>query len=245
MSLKEAHESFSSNSRGPVHEDRRLQIEELDEWQTHKPRTSDKSKLRQNKPDTSPNQLKVGDKVLLDVADPHIVTTTSNEETPLTFPRWPLEELFQILRARPLIAGRCIDWAAIEQVQLADSIRALLATDPWELFFGIIKPTYLELTMELCSTFHLQTAYIRRSSRRRMNYMLSVATYISLPRSAGTLWPLARPPTILAAPRHQFSHHPKGFQRFDNINATLQQICQHLHISSPVPLREPSSDEDV
>ncbi|PPS03422.1 hypothetical protein GOBAR_AA17242 [Gossypium barbadense] len=51
---------------------------------------------------------------------------------------------------------RCIDWAAVEQVQLADSIRALLTTDPWELFFGIIDPTYLELTMELCSTFHLQ-----------------------------------------------------------------------------------------
>ncbi|KAK5793263.1 hypothetical protein PVK06_034404 [Gossypium arboreum] len=46
-----------------------------------------------------------------------------------------------------------------------------------------------------------------------MNYMLSVATYISLPRSAGTLWPLAQPPTILAAPRHQFSHHPKGGER--------------------------------
>ncbi|PPS02770.1 hypothetical protein GOBAR_AA17896 [Gossypium barbadense] len=36
-------------------------------------------------------------------------------------------------------------------------IRALLTTDPWELFFGIIEPTYLELTMELCSIFHLQT----------------------------------------------------------------------------------------
>ncbi|PPS16318.1 hypothetical protein GOBAR_AA04259 [Gossypium barbadense] len=34
------------------------------------------------------------------------------------------------------------------------------------------------------------------------------------------------------------------FQRLDNIDATLQQICQHLHISSPVPPREPSSDED-
>ncbi|PPR89937.1 hypothetical protein GOBAR_AA30747 [Gossypium barbadense] len=44
-----------------------------------------------------------------------------------------------------------------EQVQLADVIRALLTTDPWELFFRIIEPTYLELTMELCSTFHLQT----------------------------------------------------------------------------------------
>ncbi|PPR94398.1 hypothetical protein GOBAR_AA26271 [Gossypium barbadense] len=82
MSLKEAHESFSSNIRGPIHEDRRLQIEELDEWLMHKPRTPDKLKLRQNEPDTSPNQLKVGDKVLLDAADPHIVTTTLKKGNP-------------------------------------------------------------------------------------------------------------------------------------------------------------------
>ncbi|PPR91795.1 hypothetical protein GOBAR_AA28889 [Gossypium barbadense] len=37
-----------------------------------------------SEPDTSPNQLKVGDKVLLDATDPHIVTTTPNEEIPLT-----------------------------------------------------------------------------------------------------------------------------------------------------------------
>ncbi|PPR88878.1 hypothetical protein GOBAR_AA31807 [Gossypium barbadense] len=84
MSLKEAPKSFSNNNREPVHEDWRLQIKELDEWRTYKPRTPDKPKLRQNEPDTSPNQLKVGDKVLLDAADPHIVTTTSNEEIPLT-----------------------------------------------------------------------------------------------------------------------------------------------------------------
>ncbi|KAK5785589.1 hypothetical protein PVK06_040189 [Gossypium arboreum] len=57
--------------------------------------------------------------------------------------------------------GRCIDWAAVKQVQLADAIRALLTTDPWELFFWIIEPTYLELTIELCSTFHLQTVMTR------------------------------------------------------------------------------------
>ncbi|PPS10192.1 hypothetical protein GOBAR_AA10448 [Gossypium barbadense] len=84
MSLKEAHESFSSNSRGPIHEDRRLQIEELDEWKTHKPRTLGKPKLCQNEPDTSPNQVMVGDKVLLDATDPHIITTTPNKEIPLT-----------------------------------------------------------------------------------------------------------------------------------------------------------------
>ncbi|PPS12056.1 hypothetical protein GOBAR_AA08582 [Gossypium barbadense] len=84
MSLKEAHESFSSTSRGPVHEDQRLHFEELDKWRTHKPKTPDKLKLRQNEANTSPNQLKVGDKVLLDAVDPHIVTTTPNDEIPLT-----------------------------------------------------------------------------------------------------------------------------------------------------------------
>ncbi|PPS00319.1 hypothetical protein GOBAR_AA20350 [Gossypium barbadense] len=84
MSLKEVHESFSSSSRGPIHEDRRLQIEELDEWRTYKPRTHDKPKLCQNELNTFPHQLKVGDKVLLDVADPHIDTTTPNEEIPIT-----------------------------------------------------------------------------------------------------------------------------------------------------------------
>ncbi|PPS20243.1 hypothetical protein GOBAR_AA00369 [Gossypium barbadense] len=84
ISLKEVHEPLSNNSRGSIHEERRLQIEELDEWQTHKPRTHDKLKLRQNEPDTSLNQLKVGDKVLLDAADPHIVTTTPNKEIPFT-----------------------------------------------------------------------------------------------------------------------------------------------------------------
>ncbi|PPS02792.1 hypothetical protein GOBAR_AA17870 [Gossypium barbadense] len=253
LSFKEVHEPCSSNDRGHIHEERRLRIEELDKWRAHKPKTHDKPKLRQKEFDTSPNQLNVGDKVLLDAADPHTVTTTPNEEIPLTvlsifpfgvstetrpstraclrpcenrakefpntgcnkmprpsnmavvepakttrvcdttmwkrvlsmsssrrkkttvpaskkrkgasssagptakichpllqFPRGPQEELFQILRARPLVAGRCIDWAAIEQVQMADVIWALLTIDPWELFFGIIEPTYLELTMELC-----------------------------------------------------------------------------------------------
>ncbi|PPR83873.1 hypothetical protein GOBAR_AA36839 [Gossypium barbadense] len=84
MSLKELHEPFSRNSRGLIHEERRLQIEELDKWRTHKPRTHDKPKLRQNKLNTFPNQLKVGDKVLLDAADPHIVTAKLNEEIPFT-----------------------------------------------------------------------------------------------------------------------------------------------------------------
>ncbi|PPR90593.1 hypothetical protein GOBAR_AA30092 [Gossypium barbadense] len=84
LSFKEVHEPCSRNDRGHNHGEQRLRIEELDEWREHKLRTHDKLKLRQNEPDTSPNQLKVGDKVLLDAADPHIITTTSNEEIPLT-----------------------------------------------------------------------------------------------------------------------------------------------------------------
>ncbi|PPS11668.1 hypothetical protein GOBAR_AA08964 [Gossypium barbadense] len=67
-----------------VHKEQRLRIEELDEWREHKPRTHDKPKLCKNKDDTSPNQLKVGDKVLLDAADPHIVTAIPDKEIPLT-----------------------------------------------------------------------------------------------------------------------------------------------------------------
>ncbi|PPS08480.1 hypothetical protein GOBAR_AA12161 [Gossypium barbadense] len=84
MSLKEVHEPFLSNSRGPIREERRLQIEELDEWRIHKSRTHDKLKLCQNKINTFPNQLKVGDRVLLDTPDPHIITAKPNEEIPLT-----------------------------------------------------------------------------------------------------------------------------------------------------------------
>ncbi|PPR91666.1 hypothetical protein GOBAR_AA29018 [Gossypium barbadense] len=76
--------SYYHKKNKDVHEERRLRIEELDEWRKHKLRTCDKPKLHQNKLDTSPNQLKVGDKVLLDVIDPHIVTTTPNWEIPLT-----------------------------------------------------------------------------------------------------------------------------------------------------------------
>ncbi|PPR89988.1 hypothetical protein GOBAR_AA30697 [Gossypium barbadense] len=59
-------------------------LKELDEWRTQKSRTPDKPNLRQNELNTFPNQLKVGDRVLLDVVDPHIVDTIPNEEIHLT-----------------------------------------------------------------------------------------------------------------------------------------------------------------
>ncbi|PPR84223.1 hypothetical protein GOBAR_AA36488 [Gossypium barbadense] len=62
---------------------------------------------------------------------------------------------------------------AIEQVQLANAIRALLTIDPWEHFFGIIEPSYLEPTMELCSTFHLQTMMMNYDDPGTVQFYLS------------------------------------------------------------------------
>ncbi|PPR98140.1 hypothetical protein GOBAR_AA22531 [Gossypium barbadense] len=46
--------------------------------------THDKPKPRHDELNDAPNQLKVGDNVLLDAADPHIATSEPNEEIPLT-----------------------------------------------------------------------------------------------------------------------------------------------------------------
>ncbi|PPS01262.1 hypothetical protein GOBAR_AA19401 [Gossypium barbadense] len=106
----------------------------------------------------------------------------------LQFPCGPQEELFQILQTQPLIAGRYIDWATVEQVQLADVIRALLTTDPWELFFGIIEPTYLELTMELCSMFHLQTVMTNYDDPDMVQFRLGGLTrQLSVPEFGAVL----------------------------------------------------------
>ncbi|PPS11584.1 hypothetical protein GOBAR_AA09060 [Gossypium barbadense] len=62
----------------------RPEMEKLDEWQTHKLRKHDKPKPRHEELNSSKNQLKVGDNVLLGATDPRIATSKPNEETPLT-----------------------------------------------------------------------------------------------------------------------------------------------------------------
>ncbi|PPR97762.1 hypothetical protein GOBAR_AA22905 [Gossypium barbadense] len=74
---KSAHVPCSSNNKGPIYEERTLRVKELDEWRTHKP------KPHLNELNIPPNQLKVGDKVLLDAADPRIATSESIGEIPL------------------------------------------------------------------------------------------------------------------------------------------------------------------
>ncbi|PPS16114.1 hypothetical protein GOBAR_AA04467 [Gossypium barbadense] len=92
----------------------------------------------------------------------------------------------------------------------------LLTTDSWDLFFAIIEPAYLELIIELCSTFYVQDVMTNfddpetRSSWMRTTLTLSVATSTTLPRSAGTLWSPVQPSTTRATPRHQLSLPPRG-----------------------------------
>ncbi|PPR88506.1 hypothetical protein GOBAR_AA32178 [Gossypium barbadense] len=84
ISPKNLHEPCSSKNKGPLYEERRLQIEELDEWRAHKSRTYDKPKPHHDDLNVAPNQLKVGDEVLLDAADPRIATSEPNGAIPLT-----------------------------------------------------------------------------------------------------------------------------------------------------------------
>ncbi|PPS09394.1 hypothetical protein GOBAR_AA11250 [Gossypium barbadense] len=46
--------------------------------------------------------------------------------------------------------------SASVEVGLADEVRAFITTASWNRFFNIIEPTYMELTLEFCSTFYLQ-----------------------------------------------------------------------------------------
>ncbi|PPR84629.1 hypothetical protein GOBAR_AA36083 [Gossypium barbadense] len=189
---KNIHEPCSSNNKGPIYEEGRLQIEELDECCAHKPRTHDKPKPRHDRLNVSPNKLKVGDKVLLDAPDSRITTSEPNRAIPFTvlniFPYGTVKvthsefSTFKILRGRPLGVGYCIDWTAIEQTQLADAVRALLTADPWGFFFEIVEPTYLELTLELCSTFHLQSVMTKFDDHRMVQFRLSgLVRQLSMP----------------------------------------------------------------
>ncbi|PPR81763.1 hypothetical protein GOBAR_AA38951 [Gossypium barbadense] len=84
ISSKDTHQPCSIHNKESTHDERRLRIEELDEWLTFKLRKHDKRKLRQNELNALPNQLQVRDKVLLDAVDTRIVTSEPKEETPLT-----------------------------------------------------------------------------------------------------------------------------------------------------------------
>ncbi|PPR95955.1 hypothetical protein GOBAR_AA24707 [Gossypium barbadense] len=86
--LKHVQRAYMSHAqvttKGPIYEERRHQINELDEWQIQKPITHDKPKPRHDGLNVLSDQLKVGDKVLLDAAEPRIAIFEPNGAIPFT-----------------------------------------------------------------------------------------------------------------------------------------------------------------
>ncbi|PPS02374.1 hypothetical protein GOBAR_AA18289 [Gossypium barbadense] len=263
----------------------------------------------QDKFNTSPNQLKVGDKVLLAATDPRIATPEPNEEIPLTvlsiFPYGTIEVIHPKFITFKLIAGmRSVNsshhldhaeerphdqahgralgrmktghetwqWVKLPKqqgretrtcletvietenvtracdtpvpstrgrhcqnenghgpmytgvgeankvqcrlhvIQLADAVRALLTIDPWGFFFEIFEPTYLEFTLELCSTFHLQTVMTNFDDPGMVQFRLgglrdlvaASATYDPICSKASAL-----PPSFREMREHRHRHHPR------------------------------------
>ncbi|PPS11576.1 hypothetical protein GOBAR_AA09066 [Gossypium barbadense] len=97
--------------------------------------------------------------------------------------------------------------SSVGQVQLADAIRALLTTDPWELFFGIIEPTYLELTMELCSIFHFQTVMMNYDNPSTVQFHLGGLVYQqSFPEFGTTTYNPSRSKASVLPPSLRYFH---------------------------------------
>ncbi|PPS18691.1 hypothetical protein GOBAR_AA01885 [Gossypium barbadense] len=211
MSLKEVHEPFSRNSRGPIHEEPKPQIEELDEWRTHKLRTHDKPKQRQDELNTFPNQLKVADKVLLDVADPHIVTAKLNEETSYGLPcrlhdeRKPLSLLQRKGRERHLPRTVMTNYndPGTVQFRLGRLVRQLSVPE-----FGTALGLYMEEFKEE-NDLHALNRHIHRSLSKcwyalapgAASYNPSHSKASDLPPSLRALCDVVG--TILRAPRHR------------------------------------------
>ncbi|PPS15770.1 hypothetical protein GOBAR_AA04810 [Gossypium barbadense] len=300
MSLKEVHEPFSSNSRGPIHEEQRLQIEELDEWRTHKREHT----TNQNYARTSSIPFQIN--LRLEIKFywmPQILTLS----LPNLMKKFLLRYLafFHSVQSRFTTLTRLSTRACLEPCGNRTKILPSKGYDksprPWDRAVGEIAKTTRAWT------------FIHGCGRREQS---RTAVCTNTPKNIGlspgrvsqnllipfTIHHLLHPKslTLVAASPHGLPATPVShlqsteeealediiddvppchedpppqppppsrpvnaaasyndissrltqfkqqcFQHFDNIDATLQQICHHFHISSPPPPCEPSRDEDV
>ncbi|PPS06973.1 hypothetical protein GOBAR_AA13671 [Gossypium barbadense] len=225
ISSKNLHKPCSSNNKGPIYEEQRLQIEELDEWRTQKPRKPDKPKLSQDELNTSPNQLKVGEKVLLDEANPRITTSEPNEEIPLTvlsiFPYGIVEVIhpkFKTFKGRAI--RPCENRAKIFPNTGCDKL-------PWPCDkYRLVQSTEEENPEGITDDIPPRHEDPPSHSPPIHRLVHAAASYSDISER------LTR-------------FEQQCFQCFNHIDATLHQICQYLHILSPPPPREPSGDDDI
>ncbi|PPR99377.1 hypothetical protein GOBAR_AA21289 [Gossypium barbadense] len=130
----------------------------------------------------------------------------------LQFPLGPQEELFQILRARPL-----------------------------GLFFEIIELTCIELTLELCSTFHLQVVMTQFDDPGMVQFCLGgrrESTRVVNTHEAYFLWSMANGHVfdlayfIALAISHQTEWHRKGVISIGPYVTHLAQYFGLLNMAS-------------
>ncbi|PPS05903.1 hypothetical protein GOBAR_AA14749 [Gossypium barbadense] len=110
-------------------------------------------------------------------------------------------------------------------------------------FLQIVVLTYLEFTLELCSTFHLQTVMTNFDDPGTVQFRLGGLDPPTQPPPSSRLVHAVASYADISECLTRFEQ--QCFQRFDHIDATLYQICHHLHISSPPLPRKLSSDEDA
>ncbi|PPR82306.1 hypothetical protein GOBAR_AA38410 [Gossypium barbadense] len=215
--MMETHSSPCDKNR-TSHEERRLNIDELDEWRTHvkeKPKVHDESKQHHDKRRDETMQFKVGDKVLLMKRTPELLlsSTIQTEQSPSWYSKPShmavgspqagdtgmamalLKQDKHFSKGRMTHGLRQIAMAVRdgrvhhtvkghervrdhEEVHLADLVRALLITAPWDRFFDIIKSTYLEFTLELGSTFQLQTVMVEYEDPGTVQFHLDGLIYL-------------------------------------------------------------------
>ncbi|PPS15514.1 hypothetical protein GOBAR_AA05062 [Gossypium barbadense] len=163
------------------------------------------------------------------------------------------EELFQILRARSLTTGHCIDWAAVEHVQLADAIPAFLSTNLWEEHMNAL-PQNIHISSSLCwkALAPLSSTYDPNRSKASayapsVRYLHAILAHTLTGRRESTgivnthdayyLWCMANAHVtdlayfIAFAIRHQTEWHRKGVI---SIGPYMMHLARHFGLLNTV-----------
>ncbi|KAA3464783.1 glucose-6-phosphate 1-dehydrogenase, cytoplasmic isoform [Gossypium australe] len=156
----------------------------------------------------------------------------------LRFSQATQEERYKTFLDRPLGTGRCIDWGVLEQMVMAQY------DDP-----GTVQFRLGGTCLRASKMLHMKMIKYRRGTDPPQCLL---ATDEEVPADF--------PDDVPSVPSRQASHPTASMedisarltqfeqyytQCFEGIEATLQQICHHFHISSPTPPQNPDNDEDT
>lgn len=91
------------------------------------------------------------------------------------------KESYYHLKDRSSGLGQCIYWEAFQIVGLFSLVHTQLDVTPWERFFAIVESIYIDLTLEFCSIFFLQTVLLLKDNPRAISvHLRDVTQYLSI-----------------------------------------------------------------